>query len=259
MGYKDSRTNGRVTEITHIVPFKQGGPRALNGIRYADRCRALLESFQKLEAEGFTSPVRRFSGIHFARWQLIDGDTRLLFTTNFDGSWEDYIGAFVRQIPWSLGLIWTNCENYPLDRKSGDRLIPGAADYTLFSRFVKRYQVPAGLFYAQHGDLTIRDVRYLRIFHQEACARLERGESVTLGEIQRQVMLKTARVSAACRGLPSEPFPKPGCLEEMSEADKAVFRERIGFPLAKLYPAYTAATMREIFAEFGLLPAGEEA
>jgi hypothetical protein len=258
MGYKESRTVGRVTEITHIVPFKQGGPRGLPGIRYADRCRIILESFAKLEAEGFVSPVRRFSGIHFARWTLIDGDTRLLFTTNFDGSWEDYIGAFVRQIPWSLGLIWQNCENYPLDRKGdGGALIPGAADYALFSRFVKRYQVPAGLFYSQHGDLTVRDIRYLRVFQEEASRMLEGGQSATLGEIQRRVMARTAAIDRAYETLPGRPFPQAPTPKPMSEADKAVFRVRIGQPLAELYRAYDDATMKEIFGEFGLLPGGE--
>ena len=169
MALKESRSVGRITEITHIVPFKKGCPEGSHGIRYADRCRIVLEAFADLEKEGFVSPVRRFSGIHFARWTLIDGDTRLLFTTNFDGTWEDYIGDFVREIPWSLGLIWCNCEGYPAD--TGDK--PGAADYPLFSKFCRHYQVPAGLFYAQYGNLSVRDIRYLQVFHEKASAALD--------------------------------------------------------------------------------------
>jgi hypothetical protein len=255
MAFKESHTVGRVTEITHIVPFKKGGPENSHGIRYADRCRIILEAFAKLESEGFVSPVRRFSGIHFARWTLIDADTRLLFTTNFDGTWEDYIGAFAREIPWSLGLIWSNCADYPADHHApGDpdgALIPGADDYPLFSKFVKRFQVPTGLFYAHYGNLTVKDLRHLQIFHDEASKGLASDASVTLGEIERRTMDRTRDVDAAYAGLPAAPFPRPECMEPMSDADRAIYRARILPPIKELY-GYDAQTMESVMAEFGL-------
>ncbi|NNL84923.1 MAG: hypothetical protein HKP27_04680 [Myxococcales bacterium] len=258
MGFKDSHTVGRVTEITHIVPFKKGGWEGSHGLRYSDRCRIILESFAKLEAEGFVSPVRRFSGIHFARWTMIDGDTRLLFTTNFDGTWEDYIGAFTREIPWSLGLIWCNCEDYPVDHvKPGDttgKLIPGAKDYPLFSKFVKRFQVPTGLFYAHHGSLTVKDIVHLQIFHEETRKALASGSTATLAEIERRTMEYQRDVDAAYHpdsGLASAPFPKPECMEPMPEADRAVYYQRIAPAIRSLY-GYNNATMNDVMAEFGL-------
>jgi hypothetical protein len=248
-----SKTAGHVTEITHIVPFKPGGPIELHGIRYADRCRIVLEAFARFEAEGFVLPVRRFTGIHFARWALIDGDTRLLFTTNFDGTWDEYIRAFVRDIPWSLGLLWQNCENYPSDRKGpGNQIIPAAADYALFSKFVKRYQVESSLFYADYGELTVRDIRYLRLFHDEAVRLLsEPGAAPTLGAVQRRVMERQRDLDISYRGLPSRRFPNPGSTKQMSEKDKAAYRARVGEPIRELY-GYDDDALKAVYKEFGL-------
>jgi hypothetical protein len=256
MTLERSKTAGHVTEITHIVPFKTGGPIGLHGIRYADRCRIVLEAFARFEAEGFVLPVRRFSGIHFARWALIDGDTRLLFTTNFDGTWDEYIRAFVRDIPWSLGLLWQNCENYPPDRIGDDgSVIPAAADYALFSKFVDRYQVESSLFYADYGELTVRDVRYLRLFHDEAVRWLASGrEPLTLGALQQRVMARQRDVDVSYRGLPSKRFPDSRSTQQMSEADKTRYRVRVGEPIRRLY-GYDDRALHAVLAEFGLLPA----
>lgn len=254
MSLERSKTAGHVTEITHIVPFKTGGPIGLHGIRYADRCRIVLESFARFEAEGFVLPVRRFSGIHFARWALIDGDTRLLFTTNFDGTWDEYIRAFVRDIPWSLGLLWQNCENYPEDRTDADgNVIPAAADYALFSNFVERYQVESSLFYADYGELTVRDIRYLRVFHDEAMRLLGEGGAPTLGELQRRAMARQRDLDVSYRGLPIKRFPDPLSTQQMSEEDKARYRLRVGEPVKQLY-GYGERALQAVLAEFGLLP-----
>lgn len=257
--YKQSRTVGRVTEITNIVPFKKGEPEGVPGVRYADRCRIILEAFGKLELEGFVSPVRRFAGIHFARWTLVDADTRLLFTTNFDGTWEDYIGDFTREIPWSLGLIWCNCVDYPEDTPGPEKESPwkaGAEDYPLFSKWVKQYQVDAGLFYAHYGNLTVRDIRYLQTFRDEATKMMAAGEA-DLGVLNQRVMAYQAAVERAHDRLPAGPFPGDDCLEEMTEDRKEVYRKRIGTPLQELYPQFNDATRSRIMSEFGLGPSNE--
>jgi hypothetical protein len=255
MSLERSKTAGHVTEITHIVPFKPGGPVGLHGIRYADRCRIVLEAFARFEGEGFVLPVRRFSGIHFARWALIDADTRLLFTTNFDGTWDEYIRAFVREIPWSLGLLWQNCENYPSDRIGDDgSTIPAAADYALFSKFVERYQVESSLFYADYGELTVRDIRYLRVFHQEATRMLgSGGDAPTLGALQQRVMARQRDLDFSYRGLPTRRFPDPRATDEMPEDAKAAYRVRVGEPVRRLY-GYDDSALHAVLAEFRLLP-----
>ncbi len=44
--------------------------------------------------------------IHFAHWSMIDNGRRLLFLSNFDGSWENYLDDFIdkaaRRPDWGL-------------------------------------------------------------------------------------------------------------------------------------------------------------
>ena len=65
--------------------------------------------------------------IHFARWVIIrrdqwpgpkDGKARLnndymLFVSNFNGTWDQYIDAFADGIPGGLDLFWYSSTKYP--------------------------------------------------------------------------------------------------------------------------------------------------
>ena len=54
--------------------------------------------------------------IHFARWLIIDTDMpiqRLLFLSNFDGSWHSYLGDFVDKAAFGLNGIWGNTVEFP--------------------------------------------------------------------------------------------------------------------------------------------------
>ena len=76
-----SKTIGQVTELTVIAPLKPGAAASL---------RQVLGALQVSP----DSPIKQISTIHFARWVVIDNDQRLLFTSNFDGSWETYLRDF---------------------------------------------------------------------------------------------------------------------------------------------------------------------
>ena len=43
--------------------------------------------------------------IHFARWTFIDGRRRMLFTSNYDGSLESYMGDFIDIVAWGLNAV----------------------------------------------------------------------------------------------------------------------------------------------------------
>ncbi len=125
---------GQVTALTLITLIKPG---------QAPSLRQVLEGLQILP----DSPIKRISTIHFARWVIIDNDTRLLFTSNFDGTWERYLKDFSELTPEGLDRIWSHCEEYP-----------GARPYEPFSQWVKKYQIPTTLFYAAYPELTVKEV-----------------------------------------------------------------------------------------------------
>ena len=97
------------------------------------------------------SLIKQIGTIHFARWVIIDNDTRLLFDSNFDGSWDQYLDDFVDNEALRAGLdrIWGCCEGYPEK---------GAIDRTNFKAWVRSHQTPAALFYSAYPENTCKDV-----------------------------------------------------------------------------------------------------
>lgn len=51
--------------------------------------------------------------IHFARWVFIDGGKRFVFFSNFDGSYDGYLGDFVDNNGWGLNAIYGAAKGYP--------------------------------------------------------------------------------------------------------------------------------------------------
>ena len=51
--------------------------------------------------------------IHFARWNMLDGGKRFVFFSNFDGSYDEYLGDFVDNSGWGLNAIYGAAKGYP--------------------------------------------------------------------------------------------------------------------------------------------------
>jgi len=132
-----SKSIGVVTELTVIAPLKAGA---------AARLRQVLVSLQ-INPD---SPIKQIDTIHFARWVIFDNDTRMLFTSNFDGSWETYLRDFSVKTPQGMDAIFGNCEGYPAG---------GSADFEAFKQYVRDHQVPTDLFYAAYPESSVRSVK----------------------------------------------------------------------------------------------------
>jgi hypothetical protein len=93
--------------------------------------------------------------IHFARWMLIDNDRRLLFFSNFDGSWENYLGDFVDRASVGLTGVWSNTQHFPAARWL---VFEGARDVDRFKAWTRRHQVPTQVWYSAHPDYTVTNI-----------------------------------------------------------------------------------------------------
>lgn len=134
--------------LTHLVPIKPGWYRL-----FALRTMVLLVT--ALAAAG--ALVGRLGGIqtiHFARWVVLS-DRRLLFFSNYDGSWEAYLGDFIDKASLGLTMIWTNTVWYPKTRLL---LFKGATDETAFKAWTRAYQVPTQVWYSAYPTLSVNDV-----------------------------------------------------------------------------------------------------
>lgn len=61
-----------------------------------------------VEGQLFGTPT-----IHFARWVFIDEGKRFVFFSNFDGTYDGYLGDFVDNNGWGLNAIYGAAKGYP--------------------------------------------------------------------------------------------------------------------------------------------------
>jgi hypothetical protein len=126
---------GKVSELTGIFPFVEGG---------AKRLRGLLELL-----EGNFKLADAMGTVHDMRFVFLDNDTKLLFCTAYDGEWDAYIDDFATKIPDFLDIIDSAWEGWPGKRS------PEAKDY------LAKYQISAEGWYVAN-DLTVAETRRLR-------------------------------------------------------------------------------------------------
>jgi hypothetical protein len=127
---------GKVSELTLIVPFAPGG---------AARLRALLQL-----RDGSFDDTDRVGTVHDMRFVYLDNDTKLLFATAYDGEWDPYIDDFATKITDQMDVIFTACEGWPGIRS------PKVKDW------IVKHQIPAVGWYVAHPDLTVRDIHRLK-------------------------------------------------------------------------------------------------
>ncbi len=117
---------------------------------------------------GAIKPARKdlvqLSFIHFARWVIIKRrkfpqvapqqpaeDLRydyLLFFSNFNGTWNQYIDAFSAVLSRGLNLIWCWSEKFP-----------GSVPVTPFKQYIARCQFDTDYYYTAYPYATTNDVK----------------------------------------------------------------------------------------------------
>ena len=128
-------TDGQAHELTAILQLKPGG---------ADRTRELLKQRTSDEAR-----ARRYAmgNLHDMRVVFFDNDTRMLFATVFDGTWDSYIDDFASNMPDQLDAVFAEMEGYP-----------GIHDPNI-KDFIRKYQIEAEEFYSAYPNTTVRQIR----------------------------------------------------------------------------------------------------
>ena len=134
--------------FTHHVPLRPGLFRkaALSAVLwFLDEARRNI---------AYTGTLGGISSIHFARWVVLDDDT-VLFFSNYDGSWESYLGDFVDKAHAYLSAVWTNTKWFP----DTTALIKGGASReSLFKRWTRTFQVENQIWYSAYPHLTVTNV-----------------------------------------------------------------------------------------------------
>lgn len=136
-------------QFTQLVVMKPGKVRLIT-------FKALMLFAKALIAFWFTKgKLMGIPTIHFARWVLFDDNKRVLFFSNFDGSWQQYLGDFIDQSGWGLTGIFSNTTNFP---KTRFLFTGGAYDEEHFLAWSRYTELQTQVWYCAYPDLSIKNV-----------------------------------------------------------------------------------------------------
>ena len=118
--------------------------------------------------------------IHFAHWALLNNDKRLLFVSNFDGSWDSYLDDFTLKAAAGLTLAWAHCIGFP---KSAFMILDGAAKGPEFIDWARRSMVPTLVWFNAYPELSIRNINRNTALRQAIVKDTEQNNSTHWLEI----------------------------------------------------------------------------
>lgn len=102
--------------------------------------------------------------IHFARWYRLTGKqgAKLMFHSNYDGSWEAYLEDFVMKAYIGQTAAWSHGEGFP---RSESLIFKGAQDGPRFKRWTRRQQVMTQCWWSATPGLTLDRIRSNALIH----------------------------------------------------------------------------------------------
>ncbi|MDX1991384.1 MAG: hypothetical protein SF029_03290 [bacterium] len=137
---EDLVTQNQLTVISRIKP----------GIREWFRVRFALLLINMIAKHFQTKgSLGGIPTIHFAHWSIIDRGRWLLFISNYDGSWDSYIGDFSDKAAPGLDLVWRSAPDYPAK---------GAIDLEPFKKVIRLNQVKTQAFYSAYPNSTVINI-----------------------------------------------------------------------------------------------------
>ena len=136
-------------QFTQVAVLKPGFIRRLNFQIWMMRTRVLANNVF-VHGKLLNIPT-----IHFARWVLFDKNRHVLFFSNFDGNWQQYLGDFIDQSGWGLTGIFSNTVNFP---KTKFMITGGAYDEEHFLAWSRSTQVPTQVWYCPYPHLSIKNI-----------------------------------------------------------------------------------------------------
>jgi hypothetical protein len=129
-------SDGASTEFTIITKIIPG---------HADALREVLAGI--MANPNTRAAVRQIGTLHDARHAIFDNDTRHVFASVFDGSWDSYLDDFATtSIGENFDNVFSHTEGFP-----------GIKDPNVKDWFAAR-QVTSGVFATAYPDLTVQQI-----------------------------------------------------------------------------------------------------
>ncbi|MEU9314918.1 hypothetical protein [Streptomyces sp. NPDC048295] len=136
---RPGRKDGVCSEFTVFTRIKAG---------HADALREDLAALAEATADEETrAALRQIGTLHDARHVIFDNDTRFMFASVFDGSWDTYIDDFAKTVVGArFDKVFSHTEGFP-----------GVSDPGVKDWFVSQ-QEPAGVFVTSYPELTVQQI-----------------------------------------------------------------------------------------------------
>lgn len=93
--------------------------------------------------------------IHAARWVFLDDYRQMVFSSNYDGSLENYMDDFIDKVAWGLNAVFSNGMGYP---RTNWLVREGATDEQAFKSYIRTRQKVSEVWYTAYGDLTTLNI-----------------------------------------------------------------------------------------------------
>lgn len=99
--------------------------------------------------------------IHFAHWAVLDNGGRLMFHSNFDGSWESYLDDFIEKAHVGLTLAWTHGVGFPPTRWLSQG---GATEGRKFKAWARHSMSHSGFWFSAYKQYSVNQIeRHARL------------------------------------------------------------------------------------------------
>jgi hypothetical protein len=146
-------------QLTHLVDLKPG--------RF--RLATLWLVLHALDVVARVYSVRGDLGgiaaIHFARWVILLDPRprqpdrpprhRLLFFSNYDGSWQSYLGEFIDRASAGLTGVWSNTRGFP---PTQCLVLGGARNEEAFKQWTREHQIATQVWWTGCPESTVQNV-----------------------------------------------------------------------------------------------------
>jgi hypothetical protein len=139
-----ANVEGRSTAITVLTPYRWTGRLLLPIVFWIGR--NVTATLKKLQTLSF---------IHYARWVIVKefpGGEKLrypylMFESNFNGSWDQYIDAFSEVVPARMKGIWGTSYGFP-----------GPIPVEPFKDYIRANEYVANHYYNAYPDATTTEI-----------------------------------------------------------------------------------------------------
>lgn len=168
---EDEISQNHMISIVHIKP----------GMFRAVLARVVLSALglwlRVTAHDGYLASMRT---IHFAHWAILNNGGRLMFHSNYDGSWESYLDDFIEKAHAGLTAAWTHGVGFP---RTKWLFMDGATQGRKFKAWARYSMSPSQFWFSAYKNYSVNQIeRHARI------AQGLRKRSLTLEEAQSWVL-----------------------------------------------------------------------